>query len=414
MFGNVALDVAISLIFIYLLYSLLASIVQELIARIFNLRARFLTKALRRMLEDGDRRRLVSHFTFFSWFYELIWTFVYFFTPFKNSAFLKKFYGTTAIYSLGESSSSRRPSYISPALFSQTLLHMFRGRHFSGSPEKEAEAIRQNLEEGMKELGPETREYFLNLLQDARHDVDQFRLKLEQWFDEAMARTNGWYRKQIQTLLIIIGFIIAWQFNVDSIAITRILTKDKKAREEMVTLATQRYEAYGQLADSLRRTRVITSDTIQLADTVIVRRDTTQQITLNSEVLDSLYRSLSQDAADIQNILGISRNCEDAAGDTAYTKLRERLDTLAAKTLSKPEQEKYRQAMQAAAKRKVGCYTHPYQQNGWLITAGWLLTALAISLGAPFWFDLLNKIVKIRTGGQAPPPAAESKEAEKK
>jgi len=27
---------------------------------------------------------------------------------------------------------------------------------------------------------------------------------------------------------------------------------------------------------------------------------------------------------------------------------------------------------------------------------GYLLTALALSLGAPFWFDLLNKLVKLR------------------
>ncbi|MGH9962120.1 MAG: hypothetical protein ACREBC_34160, partial [Pyrinomonadaceae bacterium] len=28
---------------------------------------------------------------------------------------------------------------------------------------------------------------------------------------------------------------------------------------------------------------------------------------------------------------------------------------------------------------------------------GWVLTALAISLGAPFWFDLLNKFIVIRS-----------------
>jgi hypothetical protein len=28
---------------------------------------------------------------------------------------------------------------------------------------------------------------------------------------------------------------------------------------------------------------------------------------------------------------------------------------------------------------------------------GWLLTALAVSLGAPFWFDMLNKIIVVRS-----------------
>jgi hypothetical protein len=33
---------------------------------------------------------------------------------------------------------------------------------------------------------------------------------------------------------------------------------------------------------------------------------------------------------------------------------------------------------------------------------GWFITALAVSLGAPFWFDLLNKFINIRGAGKAP------------
>lgn len=33
---------------------------------------------------------------------------------------------------------------------------------------------------------------------------------------------------------------------------------------------------------------------------------------------------------------------------------------------------------------------------------GWIVTALAISLGAPFWFDLLKKLVNIRNSGKKP------------
>ena len=35
---------------------------------------------------------------------------------------------------------------------------------------------------------------------------------------------------------------------------------------------------------------------------------------------------------------------------------------------------------------------------------GWLITALAVSLGAPFWFDLLKKLVALRGSGPAPKP----------
>ena len=37
------------------------------------------------------------------------------------------------------------------------------------------------------------------------------------------------------------------------------------------------------------------------------------------------------------------------------------------------------------------------EKFGWSSIPGWLLTALALSLGAPFWFDLLNKMMVIRS-----------------
>ncbi|RDC62666.1 hypothetical protein [Adhaeribacter pallidiroseus] len=40
----------------------------------------------------------------------------------------------------------------------------------------------------------------------------------------------------------------------------------------------------------------------------------------------------------------------------------------------------------------------PDNFSGWLSkVAGWLITGLAVSLGAPFWFDLLNKMMVIRS-----------------
>jgi hypothetical protein len=43
------------------------------------------------------------------------------------------------------------------------------------------------------------------------------------------------------------------------------------------------------------------------------------------------------------------------------------------------------------------------KRDQWLTMAlGWLITAFAVSLGAPFWFDLLNKFINIRASGKAP------------
>jgi hypothetical protein len=57
--------------------------------------------------------------------------------------------------------------------------------------------------------------------------------------------------------------------------------------------------------------------------------------------------------------------------------------------------------------RAVWNGTAPGGSNFWLIfeaILGWLLTAIAVSLGAPFWFDILNKTLKLnaRLSGEKP------------
>jgi hypothetical protein len=54
----------------------------------------------------------------------------------------------------------------------------------------------------------------------------------------------------------------------------------------------------------------------------------------------------------------------------------------------------------------------PDSPGGWLLKAiGWLLTALAASLGAPFWFNVLNRLNVIRASVKPPAKEAEPKPA---
>jgi hypothetical protein len=45
----------------------------------------------------------------------------------------------------------------------------------------------------------------------------------------------------------------------------------------------------------------------------------------------------------------------------------------------------------------------------WLLRVlGWLISIAAISLGAPFWFDTLNKFINLRSAGKSPAEAAKT------
>jgi hypothetical protein len=65
-------------------------------------------------------------------------------------------------------------------------------------------------------------------------------------------------------------------------------------------------------------------------------------------------------------------------------------------------------------------WTAPHQQNAvsldprhvpagfpqWLLKLlGWTLTVAALAFGAPFWFDALGKLARLRNTGDKPKPA---------
>jgi hypothetical protein len=64
-------------------------------------------------------------------------------------------------------------------------------------------------------------------------------------------------------------------------------------------------------------------------------------------------------------------------------------------------------------------YLATFNENNWYLKIiGWLITALAISLGAPFWFDILNKIMVVRSTvkphEKSPEEASEDKQKKNK
>ena len=70
----------------------------------------------------------------------------------------------------------------------------------------------------------------------------------------------------------------------------------------------------------------------------------------------------------------------------------------------------------SALKLPIG-WTEPTQcsKRFWFNrVCGWLLTTFAVSLGAPFWFDLLNRFMNIRNAGRAPEEKAKDPQREPK
>ena len=127
MFGSKILEVAIGLIFVFMLYSLFASAIQELISTIFMMRARMLRKAIKKMLTDSNSisQRAKGKSVFYKFYLRLKDFICFFLHPFlpkfkEEQNLLNMFYEQPGIKYLAVSNWYKRPSFIKPESFAKT------------------------------------------------------------------------------------------------------------------------------------------------------------------------------------------------------------------------------------------------------------------------------------------------------
>lgn len=389
MFNSVALDVAIGLMFIFLLYSLLATVISEIIATMIGLRARNLKEAVNRMLNDEETKG----------FFARLWDS---FNIFKNPSnrVINNFYNHPEIKYLGSSGIFKNPSSFKAISFSKTLFNIL----FGNGP-----VTRESIEARLKEicdaaghdvsdddkskkiLDKDTAQYVFNLWTESYGDIVKFKFQLETWFDRTMEQATEWYKRKIRIVLLILGFLIAWAFNADTLVIAGILSKDKEAREQVVSMAN----AY------LQNNKVVV-DTSAIKDK--------KELQTYSQRMDSLLqvkKELQADIADANGILGVGCWPADSLLVTTdpKTNVRTLLPPLDERAVPKAvwDSVKILKAKNAKMHYFTTASKWGYFFNLFPIHFfGFFLTAIAISLGAPFWFDILNKVMKLRTSEKIP------------
>jgi hypothetical protein len=246
--GVPALELAIGLAFIYVLLSLFCSTVQETIASVLALRSKTLVKGLRNMLQEGHELPAWMRLP----------------DP-KSKGRAAKLADELMLHPLIRSlykkslvlGRPRRPSYISPRTFALALTDTLArpelgkdaaapedGAPAEGGAVPESEDLLQRVETEINNLDiPKNVKYtLLTLVKDARGDIDGFRTRLEAWFDDAMARVSGWYKRQAQIILLVLATIVTVALNANTLVIGERLYKDPAVREAVIQRATSQTE----------------------------------------------------------------------------------------------------------------------------------------------------------------------------
>lgn len=372
MLNSSILDIVIGLIFIYLLYSLLATIIQEIIASQFAFRAKILERAVFRMLEDENK---------FASKFRSVW---YLFKKTGNggakNSITYEYYKHPLILFLGESDCRGKPAYINKETFSKVIVDLLRGKDVAPGDDIKL-LIQKSLDSqstnwGNSRISDQTLSYLKSIWADANGDVGKFKHHLESWFEETMDRASTWYKKHIQFVLFFIGLAISIAFNVDTLKIIERLEKDPKLREQLVQQANAFQEAHHDLDKKLL---------IQQAENnkFLAQKNKIQ-------VNDSLRNKELSDSLQLANYLAL-KSKRDELLDQASTLIRNDINSV---------------------HHSLGLGWETYDSSSFLSLfyslTGWVVTALALSLGAPFWFDLLNRLMKLR--GSVATPTSDDRE----
>lgn len=334
------LETAIGLLLVYLLFSLICSSLSEIIAWLLNLRAHTLRGGIETLLQDSSLTELIKQ------------------NPKLKGAFdkassqwsQKEQTVATTLYAhpliQGMTHDKKQPSYIPKHTFTSAFLDML--HTVSKTDTSPADAL-QKLRGAIAKLPEqsEIRQQLESVLDDSVKNYREARAIVEKWFDDSMERVSGWYKRRAQIVVLAVAALVVVCANADSVMIVQSLAHDSALREGLVSAAEQ---------------------------TVKGGAPETGTEPDAAKALEQLQQAQAQLNA-LRLPIGWRLNSEATIGT----------DKAPLGAIADP--------------RRL-----PQGTWGWLGKIGGLLvTILAVSMGAPFWFDLLNKVVNARlTGGQAP------------
>ena len=179
------LEVGIGLIFVFLLLGLIVSALQEAIAALLGLRSKYLMEGLSTILADVPGACWLARSHYFGSNLD------------QGSALFKEVAGHALVSGI---TPSKIPSYVAAGNFASALIDVLR----KGGTGTLATDVQSKI--AAMPDGP-VRQALSTLLTDAKGDIDVFRKNVETWFDGAMERVSGRYKRWTQYFAIIAGIV---------------------------------------------------------------------------------------------------------------------------------------------------------------------------------------------------------------
>lgn len=365
MFSSDILEVATGIVFIFVLVSTICSAVREGLEAWLKTRAAYLEHGLRELLHDKDGTGLV----------QALFNHPLIFGLFAGEYTPRKAIARPTLLRGGRN----LPSYIPSRSFALALLDIAANGPVQqtasstsktppktptgavaaaapgGAPAQTASAevplsLAQIRARVAKLDNQPVRRALLMAIDGAYGDLERARTNIETWYNCTMERVSGWYKRSTQRILFWVAAVLVVGLNINTLTIADALYRHPTERNTIVAT---------------------------------VEHAPLQQTGAGSAFSDAQQRLL---AMHLPLGWGLPRTPQETA-QASGTQI----------SVSLP-----------LVQRKLLLWDDLFQP-----LVGWLITIFAATLGAPFWFDVLNKIAALRStvkpwAGSAGEPSTES------
>ena len=319
MFGSDILEVATGVVFVFVLISTICTAMRESLEAGLKTRASYLEFGIRELLQDRKGTGLAKG-------------------VFEHPLVFGLYSGNYTPRASEErpimwKSGGKLPSYIPSANFALALMDIAaRGPVNTGAtPSTGGSSLSlAQIRAHVGEIGnPQVQRALLTAIDSAQGDFDRARSNIEAWYDSAMDRVSGWYKRSTQWCLFWVALILAAGLNINTITIADYLYRHDAERSALVSTIDK------------------TAATAQTSET---------------------YKDAKNELGELRLPMGWS----DGWG-----------------------------APRTHAERQRAHGSGPISTSTWqdviAPVLGWIFTAFAATLGAPFWFDVLNQIMVVRS-----------------
>ena len=347
------IETAIALIYIYLIFSLCVSSITEFVGMHLQWRGKQLKRNLLKTLDVG----------------EVKWGTLLYVHPAIQSMVKTRPTAT---------SPGALPAYLPSGRIADALLDLV----LQHLPLRTAGAITatfQDVVKGVEEL-PESEfktlmALFIRTVEGRPDEFAALRAEIATWFDEMTDRMTGWYKRWVRVRLVVVGMAVAVAFNVDTFTLVDHFTKSPALREAVNQAAAAQLSRTDEPGYHRTKSAPPAALAHTAMDTGLPTTDTPAPETETALAAPSATKTVDVDSL---------------AAAQSVDKVNKRFKIL--------------ESQLAPLALPIGWIDPPRMDalHWGMRMLGWLLTGLALSFGAPFWFDVLKTIVNVRSAGLVP------------